>query len=58
MNSYLGDKLLFFPATKRSIHPIGNTLKSFLYDSGTILELGSGSAEHAVQFQQLFPSSI
>ena len=49
------DQRLFFPATERNRGPIGDLLKQLLPASGTVLELASGSGEHAVCFQQRFP---
>ena len=49
------DQRLFFPATERNRGPIGNLLSQLLPASGTVLELASGSGEHAVCFQQRFP---
>ena len=47
------DQRLFFPATERNRGPIGDLLKQLLPTSGTVLELASGSGEHAVCFQQI-----
>jgi len=49
------DQRLFFPATERNRGPIGNLLSQLLPASGAVLELASGSGEHAVCFQQRFP---
>jgi len=49
------DQRLYFPATERNRDPIGNLLSLLLPRSGTVLELASGSGEHAVCFQQRFP---
>ena len=49
------DQRLFFPATERNRDPIGDQLSQLLPASGTVLELASGSGEHAVCFQQRFP---
>tara|TARA_Y100001968_G_scaffold333383_1_gene395866 strand:- start:22 stop:693 length:672 start_codon:yes stop_codon:yes gene_type:complete len=48
------DNRLFFPATQRNSNYIGNVLSKFLPEDGSILEIGSGSGEHAVIFQQRF----
>ncbi|MED5320832.1 MAG: DUF938 domain-containing protein, partial [Cyanobacteriota bacterium] len=48
------DQRLFFPATERNRGPIGDLLKQLLPGSGAVLELASGSGEHAVCFQQRF----
>ena len=49
------DQRLYFPATERNRGPIGDLLSLLLPRSGTVLELASGSGEHAVCFQQRFP---
>ena len=49
------DQRLYFPATERNRGPIGELLSQLLPRSGTVLELASGSGEHAVCFQQRFP---
>ena len=49
------DQRLFFPATERNRVPIGDRLKTVLPARGVVLELASGSGEHAVAFQQRFP---
>ena len=52
------DKRLFFPATERNREPIGDLLSQLLPTSGAVLELASGSGEHAVCFQKLFPNLL
>lgn len=52
------DNKLFFPATKRNGIHIGNVLSGILKESGSILEIGSGSGEHGVVFQKRFPKII
>lgn len=49
------DQRLYFPATERNRGPIGDLLSQVLPRSGTVLELASGSGEHAVCFQQRCP---
>ena len=49
------DNRLFFPATLRNQEPIGNVLADYLPENGTVLEIASGSGEHAVAFQRRFP---
>lgn len=49
------DQRLHFPATARNYEPIAEVLQQWLPNGGTILEIASGSGEHAVQFQQRFP---
>ena len=52
------DQRLFFPATERNREPIGDLLSQLLPTSGAVLELASGSGEHAVCFQKLFPNLL
>ena len=52
------DQRLFFPATERNRGPIGDLLSELLPASGAVLELASGSGEHAVCFQQRFRNLI
>ena len=52
------DQRLEYPATKRNRYHIAKILKEFLPVNGYILEIASGSGEHAVTFQQLFPFLI
>ena len=52
------DNRLFFSATKRNRHCIGNVLSRIIKKNGSILEIGSGSGEHGVFFQKLFPQTI
>ena len=49
------DQRLVFPATARNRDPIAEALSSWLPSRGTVLEIASGSGEHAVAFQQHFP---
>ncbi len=49
------DNRLIFPAVSRNFKPIVVVLKEFLPKSGVILELASGSGEHAVRFQSIYP---
>lgn len=44
-----------FPATARNREPIVDVLKRHLPTAGTVLEIGSGSGEHALWFSQAFP---
>ena len=50
------DQRLIFPATERNRGPIGDLLSQLLPVSGAVLELASGSGEHAVFFQKRFPN--
>lgn len=52
------DRRLVFPATERNRGPIGDLLAQLLPASGGVLELASGSGEHAVAFQQRFPNLL
>ncbi len=49
---------LFFPATQRNKDSIGAILSRIIKKEGSILEIGSGSGEHAVVFQKQFPKVI
>tara|TARA_Y100001933_G_C18873669_1_gene511048 strand:+ start:260 stop:880 length:621 start_codon:yes stop_codon:yes gene_type:complete len=49
------DHRLFFPATQRNKEYIGNVLSKIPLRKGSILEIGSGSGEHAIAFQKRFP---
>ena len=51
------DNRLFFSATQRNRDSIGDVL-SRIIKKGSILEIGSGSGEHGVFFQKLFPEII
>jgi len=52
------DSRLFFPATQRNKKFIGDVLSKILLKKGSILEIGSGSGEHAIDFQKRFPEII
>ena len=52
------DNRLFFPATQRNKVGIENVLSKIIKNSGSILEIGSGSGEHGVFFQKCFPDII
>ena len=52
------DNRLFFPATERNSKSIGDLLSKLPLKGGSILEIGSGSGEHAVVFQKRFPEII
>ena len=49
---------LFFPATERNRGPIGDALAEMLPQQGVVLEIASGSGEHAVTFQRRFPGLV
>lgn len=44
------------PAALRNREPIADVLKDWLPASGTVLEIASGTGEHAVHFARAFPS--
>ena len=52
------DKRLFFQATQRNRDFIGDILSKIIEKDGLILEIGSGSGEHGVVFQKLFPEIV
>ena len=49
------EKARHFPATARNRDAIADVLARVLPASGTVLEIGSGSGEHAYFFSELFP---
>ena len=49
------DNRLFFPATQRNKKYIGDILSKILLKKGSVLEIGSGSGEHGIEFQKRFP---
>ena len=49
---------LYFPATERNRGPIGDALAELLPEQGSVLEIASGSGEHAVTFQRRFPGVL
>lgn len=55
MSSALPPSALHFPATRRNREPIRNALQDILPTSGTVLEIASGSGEHAAYFAGAFP---
>ena len=52
------DERLFYAATERNREPIAEALLKFLPKSGNVLEIASGSGEHAVYFQRLFSQIV
>jgi len=52
------DDRLFFPATQRNKIYIGDVLSKIPLKKGFVLEIGSGSGEHGVEFQKRFPEII
>ena len=43
------------PAAARNVEPIGNVLEKWLPQSGLVLEIASGTGEHALAFARRFP---
>ncbi|AKH99981.1 Protein of unknown function (DUF938) [Hoeflea sp. IMCC20628] len=52
------DPRLSSPSALRNRDPIADLLRHVLPDSGTVLELASGSGEHVIHFARLFPNLI
>ena len=50
------ENALHFPATRRNRDPISAILADVLPASGLVLEIASGSGEHAVHFSRRFPA--
>lgn len=44
------------PAAARNVGPIGDVLADWLPPTGTVLEIASGTGEHALAFARRFPS--
>lgn len=44
------------PAAARNVEPIGDMLARWLPDSGLVLEIASGTGEHALAFARRFPA--
>lgn len=44
------------PAAARNVEPIGDVLEYWLPDSGLVLEIASGTGEHALAFSRRFPT--
>ena len=53
-----GDKRLFSPSTARNRGPILEVLRRVLPAAGTVLEIASGTGEHAVHFAAHFPHLV
>ena len=49
---------LHFPATLRNRSFIADIFRNYITEKGLILEIASGSGQHGVFFQKLFPSII
>ena len=58
MKNHGTDNRLYFPATKRNRNSIAEVLNNYLIPNGLFLEIASGSGEHGVFFQRIFPSII
>ena len=52
------DKRLFFSSTHKNRVAIGEVLSKALPKKGSVLEIGSGSGEHGVIFQERFPELV
>jgi SAM-dependent methyltransferase len=52
----LGDDALLSPSVARNRQPIAAVLRRVLPPSGTVLEVASGTGEHAVHFARALPS--
>ena len=52
------DPRLYAPATARNRDPILDVLRRVLPPSGLVLEIASGTGEHAVHFAAAFPGLI
>lgn len=46
------------PAAARNVGPIGDVLAEWLQDRGTVLEIASGTGEHALAFARRFPQLL
>ena len=51
-----GDVRRTAPAAARNVEPIGDVLEQWLPAAGTILEIASGTGEHALAFARRFPT--
>lgn len=54
----MSDARLFYPSTDRNREPILGVLRQCLPETGTALEIASGSGEHVVHFARAFPGLI
>ncbi len=45
----------FSESCEQNRDPIGQILKNFTHGRNTVLEIGSGTGQHAVYFSQMFP---
>ena len=46
------------PAAARNVEPIGDVLADWLPSTGTVLEIASGTGEHALAFAHRFPNLV
>ena len=58
MKNVNSNYMLNFPATSRNRDSIAGVLENLIPNKGVLLEIASGSGEHAVFFQNCFPSII
>ena len=58
MESQNLDNRLNFPSTKRNRDSIAEVLGDYISKNSLLLEIASGSGEHGVFFQKIFPSII
>ncbi len=52
------DQKLFYPSTLRNREPILAVLREVLPETGTVLEIASGSGEHVIHFAANLPGLI
>jgi len=52
------DQKLTSPSALRNRGPIADLLRHVLPETGTVLEIASGSGEHVIHFAQLFPGLV
>ena len=52
------DARLKYPATERNREPIGDVLEEWLPAAAQVLEIASGSGEHALYFAARFPAQV
>ena len=52
------EERLYFDATTRNRIPISKVLASYMPRAGNVLEIASGSGQHGVAFQKIFPEIL